>query len=477
MRTVLLDKLQEGMVLADDVSVGQQVLYPRATVLTKKYIENLRKYDFAQVWIDDADLKKAKIDSASPKAVSSLNKKIYAPGQYVCVQGERSECLYILVSGELDVIYTDEALFDASMEGVDRIPKIQQHGKRITSIKGSMVNFGELGAILGENRTATICASQESIVASILAVGESFNNTVLKSPKLGLNIATTIAKRLKDINNYISKYNAILSQADNMVKEYSMIYMTVADCISRHAVSSQEKSLFQIHDQIKLSPLYNRLFKFKRHSIDSGAISQTKSVIDGSDDSFFTHGQVENKAAGEIICYNGEVGDKMYVLIVGKVGVYIGDKMVASFENKGNMIGEISVLLGYASKNKGFERRTATVKAISRSRLLSIQAKDLDEVVKNNPPLILHITKTIAERLRTSNQVFIEAQNSVAEYLDKLAVKRGSCGYEIDRVLNFFNENPNLIYICATEVKLLNRISAAIKTKYSELKEKLTQIS
>jgi CRP-like cAMP-binding protein len=477
MKSVPLDKLKAGMVLADDLAQGAQTLYPKSTVLTEKHIEKLKKYDFPQVWVDDSDEQKEKIASESPKAVSSLNKRVYAPGQYVCVQGERSECLYILVSGELDVIYTDESMFEDNMEGVDRIPKIQQHGKRITSIKGKMVNFGELGAILGENRTATICASQESIVASISAVGESFNNTVLKNPKLGLNISITIAKRLKDINNYISKYNAILSQADNMVKEYSMIYMTVADCISRQAVTTKEKGLYFIHEQIKQSPLYNRLFKFKRHSIDSGSMSRRKSPSDGSDDSFFSHGQVENKGSGEIICYHGEVGDKMYVLIVGKVGVFIGDKMVASYETKGDMIGEVSVLLGYASKNKGFDRRTATVKAISRSRLLSIQAKDLDEVVKSNPPLILHITKTIAERLRASNQVFIEAQRSVGEYLDKLAVKRGSCGYEIDRVLSFFNENPNLIYICSTEVKLLNRISASIKTKYSELKEKLTQIS
>jgi CRP-like cAMP-binding protein len=471
MISVALKDLKEGMLLGEDIVQGSSVLYPKDLALTEKHIKKLEDLGIEDVWIDNRHEMEEKINQKAPKAVSSLSKRVYQAGQYVCIQDEPSECLYILVEGELDVIYTDGQLFQPGMAAVDKIPLIQQHGKKISSIKGRMVNFGELGALLGEHRTATIMASQESIVASISSVGESFNNTIIKNPRLGLNISITIAKRLKDINVFISRYNMILGQVDNMIREFSSIYVTVAGKLLKHVISSRDQTLELIHENIKKSPLYNRLFKYQKQAISSSSMKSNRSVSEIEDESFFNFGNIIGVKPNEIVCYNGELGDKMYVLVVGKLGVFVGDKMVASYESKGDIIGEVSVLLGYAKHT--FDKRTATVKAITRSRLMCIEASDLDNLVKKNPELVLHITKTLADRLKASNQVFIEAQNGVSDYLDKLAVKKGSCGYEIKAVLDQFMENVNLIDICANEVKVLKKISEAIDSKYTFLKEQL----
>jgi CRP-like cAMP-binding protein len=475
MISVQIDEVKEGMILGEDLIQGSSILFPKNTVMSKRHITRLKKLDFSEVWIDDSAEQEKKIQKKAPKAVSGLSKRVYKGGQYVCIQGEASEALYILVEGELDVIYTDDTLFTPEMVAVDKLPIIEKDGKKISSIKGKMINFGELGALLGDNRTATIMASEESIVASIPAVGESFNNTILKNARLGLNISITIAKRLKDINVYISKYNNILSQVDNMVREFSSIYVTVAQRILQQAIATRMSELEEIHEEIKKSPLYNRLFKYQKQSIDAGSMGSGRHVADIDDDSFFSYGNIIAKKPGENICYQGEVGDKMYVLVVGKMGVFVGDKMVASYENKGDIIGEVSVLLGYAS-HKSFDKRTATVKAISRTRLMVIEVNELDGLVKNNPKLVLHITKTLADRLKASNQVFIDAQKGVNEYLNKLHVKRGSCGYEIERVLQMFSENINAIDACANEVKVMKKISEAIQSKYTILKEQLASM-
>ena len=316
----------------------------------------------------------------------------------------------------------------------------------------------------------------DSKVARINVSGDAFNKTIIQNARLGLNISITIAKRLKDINVYIAKYNNILSQVDGMVREFSSIYVTIAGKVLKQAIFSGDRELTKIHEEFKNSPLYNRLLKYKKQGFDASKMG-TSSVVGKDNDQIFAGGDVIGKKAGEIICYNGETGDKMYVLVVGKLGVYVGDKLVAVYSEKGDIVGEISVLLGYATKGSGMDKRTATVKAMVRSRLVCISIKDVDNLVKTNPTMILHITRVLAERLKNCNQVFIQAQKDAQNYMDKLAVKEGSCGSEIGHILELFSENVNLIELCQNEVKVLSKMRDAIDSKYDVLADRLDSIS
>jgi len=478
MKSVAIEDAQEGMILAEDLIHNSSVIVPRDTVLKDSHLKRLKKFEITDVMVRDTEgeaLAEEKLKTA-PKSVQGLGKRMYRKADYICLQGDVSEELYILVDGELDVIFTDPDELAQNLDPVDKVPIIEKWGKKISVIKGKMINFGELGAILGERRTATISARTDCVIARIPAKGDSFNNTIMRNPKLGLNISITIAKRLKDINVYIAKYNNVLSQVDHMVREFSIIYVTVAGKILKHVIATKDKHLERIHEEFKKSPLYNRLIKYKKQAIDSASITSSGEEID-EDSEIFQYGQVVEKKAGEIICYHGEVGDRMFVLMSGKLGVYVGDKLVANYNARGEVIGEISVLLGYASKGKGYDKRTATVKAISRCRLVSIHADELDDVVSNNPALILHITRKLADRLSSCNTVFIQAQNDVEEYMAKLSIQNGSCGAEIDRVLQLFMENVNLIEVCSAEVKVLKKMHEAIESKYSVLSERLGSIS
>lgn len=475
MISVMVDDIKEGMILAEDVSYKASIIVPRDTVLKSSHVESLKKFKIEDVLIRDVEGEKIAEEKvkSSHKSLSKLGKQMFRAGEYVCVQGEPSKDLFILVDGELNVIFTDPELFSKGMDAVEKIPVIQEHGKQITVIKGKMVNFGELGAILGEKRTATIVTRIDSVIARIPVEGDSFNQTILKNAKLGVNIAVTIAKRLKDINMYIAKYNTILSQVDHMVREFSTIYVTVAGKILKNAIKSQDKNLEFIHEQCKVSPLYNRLLKYKKQSILASTEETDESEQLSENSEIFEHGNIITKKPDEIICYQGEVGDKMFILVSGNLGVFVGDKQVARYNKRGEVIGEISVLLGYASSVKGFDKRTATVKAISRSRLVCIEAKEIDSLVETNPAMILHITKKLADRLKGCNKVFIEAQRDVGKYMDRLAVKEGSCGAEIERILDLFMENVNLIESCSNEVKVLKKMYEAIESKHRILIERL----
>ena len=478
MITVPIDALKEGMILEEDLVHNAAVVVPKHTIIKSSHLSQLKKFNFSDVLIRDVegDQKiQAKLDQA-PKAVLGLQRKFYRQQEFICIQGEPSEEIFILVEGELDVVFTDPKLFNGQMDLVDKIPIIEKEGKKISSIKGNMVNFGELGALLAEKRTATIVVAKDAVIASIPAVGDSFNRTIMRNARLGLNISITLAKRLKDINVYIAKYNNILSQVDHMVREFSTIYVTVTGKILKQVVASQDASLRSIHEECKKSPLYSRLLKFKQQTIDSSSMNSNETHF-GENESLFSEGNLIVKEAGELVCYKGEIGKKMYMLMAGKLGVFIGDKMVACYEGKGEVIGEISVLLGYASKGRGFDRRTATVKAISKSRLVCVDADELDDLVGSNPSLVLHITKKLADRLKCCNSVFISAQRDAEQYMDKLSRNPGSCGSEIARILELFADNVNLIQLCSSEVKVLKKMHEAIESKYEILSEQLGTLS
>ncbi|MCJ8345848.1 cyclic nucleotide-binding domain-containing protein, partial [bacterium] len=474
--SVSIHDIVEVMLLGEDLIHNTSVIIPRGTALTATHLKRLVKFDFKDIIIDDSAEEKKELEKNTPKIESSLVKKLYKTGEYIVIQGEESEALYILIEGELDVIYTDEALLSGAEDTIDKIRLIERAGKKISTIRGKMVNFGVLGAILGDTRSATISALVDSKVARINVSGDAFNKTIIQNARLGLNISITIAKRLKDINVYIAKYNNILSQVDGMVREFSSIYVTIAGKVLKQAIFSGDRELTKIHEEFKNSPLYNRLLKYKKQGFDASKMG-TSSVVGKDNDQIFAGGDVIGKKAGEIICYNGETGDKMYVLVVGKLGVYVGDKLVAVYSEKGDIVGEISVLLGYATKGSGMDKRTATVKAMVRSRLVCISIKDVDNLVKTNPTMILHITRVLAERLKNCNQVFIQAQKDAQNYMDKLAVKEGSCGSEIGHILELFSENVNLIELCQNEVKVLSKMRDAIDSKYDVLADRLDSIS
>ena len=108
------------------------------------HVERLKKFHISDVLVRDIEgeqIADQKIKSAH-KSMAGFGKKMFRKGEYVCVQGESSEELYILVDGQLNVIFTDPELFKPGMDSIDKIPIIEDQGKIITVIKGKMINLG-----------------------------------------------------------------------------------------------------------------------------------------------------------------------------------------------------------------------------------------------------------------------------------------------------------------------------------------------
>ncbi len=129
---------------------------------------------------------------------------------------------------------------------------------------------------------------------------------------------------------------------------------------------------------------------------------------------------------GEALFHEGEPGDRLYVVRTGKIK--LGQRSTDGRENllgvlgPGEMFGELSLFdLG---------PRTATATAITDAEVLELAHETLAERIRANPAVALPLLRTLAHRLRRTNEalgdlVFSDVPGRVAKALLDLSTRFG----------------------------------------------------
>ena len=106
---------------------------------------------------------------------------------------------------------------------------------------------------------------------------------------------------------------------------------------------------------------------------------------------------------GEVVVRQGELGDSMFVIQEGKVGVYLerdGEEVLLAEPGAGEIIGEMAI----------FEQkpRSATVRALGQARILTIDRKNFMRRVSEDPSLAFRILETLSHRIRDLDEQLAE---------------------------------------------------------------------
>jgi CRP/FNR family transcriptional regulator, cyclic AMP receptor protein len=136
---------------------------------------------------------------------------------------------------------------------------------------------------------------------------------------------------------------------------------------------------------------------------------------------------------GTVLFREGEPGREMFVVQVGRVNVSkkVGEveKILASM-GPGEFLGEMSIL-----NNKP---RSATATCAEDSKLLVIDAKTFEAMIRGNAEIAIRMIKKLADRLAEANEqienlLFADASSRVVHYLATAAekVSRGPAGHKI----------------------------------------------
>ena len=112
--------------------------------------------------------------------------KTYKDGEDIIKQGDSGNCMYIIQSGEVEVLRDD-------------------NGKEVRlALRKEGDFFGEMALFSRELRSATIRALGD---ARILTVDrKNLLNSIQKDPSLAFRIIETLSKRVRDLSEEIAPY-------------------------------------------------------------------------------------------------------------------------------------------------------------------------------------------------------------------------------------------------------------------------------
>lgn len=97
-----------------------------------------------------------------------------------------------------------------------------------------------------------------------------------------------------------------------------------------------------------------------------------------------------------VIINEGEVSDSLYIILSGKVKIFLvdetGEEIILNFLHEGDYFGEVSLF------DDGF--RSASVMAMSESSFAVLKKDDFVELMTSHPELALTIMRGAAHRIR-----------------------------------------------------------------------------
>ena len=97
---------------------------------------------------------------------------------------------------------------------------------------------------------------------------------------------------------------------------------------------------------------------------------------------------------GAALFREGDDPDAMYLIVSGqarRLRTLAGVESVVSFLGRGDVAGETGLLTGIP--------RTSTVKLDATSEILKLPRKDFEEILREHPTILLHLSRTLAQRL------------------------------------------------------------------------------
>jgi CRP-like cAMP-binding protein len=175
--------------------------------------------------------------------------------------------------------------------------------------------------------------------------------------------------------------------------------------------------------------------------------------------------KVESYDSGAVVCEEGTVGDRFYVICKGRVEVTAtgphGEHLRVAMLGEGQYFGEIALLQEVP--------RIATVKAVNECKLLSIEKAEFERMLDSHPGLLALLRESSAARsLATS------AANQLGETPIDLAAGYDS-GTELPETFADYEEDPReySLSMVQTVLRMSTYISDIYNDPIDQLKEQI----
>jgi len=339
--------------------------------------------------------------------------------------------------------------------------------------------FGIVENVLSLKRILTVkSASDETDVNVIDMTGKNLTVTVQSNPKLGLQFAINLALRLKTTNAQLTSMSKILNDIRANTNNLCVQYYDICEEINQLNAKFQFPWLKAIYEQGKINLIYKYGSSAKAgKDVLEEMVEARKNLIGAVEKENLETSGAKVYKPGDVVCVEGEIGKEMFILLDGELSVYVNNNKVAEIIKKGEILGEIAVLLGL--RTKSFEKRTATVKVKKDAKILSIPFDKIFEVINKDPKVIVHIMKTLSERAPESYNKLTETYEKIDKAINLMnptASTSATCPKAFQQMITLINQKANDKEKVADLLKKLDTLISDAKkdyNKYSEVYENL----
>lgn len=133
--------------------------------------------------------------------MSAMLGKLYRDGEYIVHQGETGDCMYVVQSGEVEVVRRDG-------------------GREFClAVLGASEFFGEMALVARDVRVASVRALGEAYVLTLDKA--SFLRQVHQDPSLAFRLLEKMAERIRNLNERL--VNMSSSLLDDVEREYATV--------------------------------------------------------------------------------------------------------------------------------------------------------------------------------------------------------------------------------------------------------------
>ena len=115
----------------------------------------------------------------------------------------------------------------------------------------------------------------------------------------------------------------------------------------------------------------------------------------------------------ETIFCQGDAGESMYVILEGKVELYIdrdGHETSIKLCREGEFVGEMALFQR--------EKRNSNARANGKARLLSVDKKNFLRRVQEDPSIALRLVQNLSERIHELDEEIVVLNHVIGECLD-----------------------------------------------------------
>ena len=417
------------------------------------------------------------------------------PGEFLCMQGEPSNEMFVVRSGKLDIYVVDTT-------GVVSRDKVEAEGMLVGTVSEPNAFIGEIGAILREPRSASIKAAEQTQVMVIDLRGKGFEQTIMGNPKLGLNLSKTIANRLGQTSNNLTRADAmalkVKGHLDNFSRKFSQVFQMVEKSWLEANKPPEPEGDPKENKEAPPAPELPELLKEVKasYAYQVGRIVEKYNTVDmqmyaAMGLPFRAHTNVfvnriykggktpadvvipqeppkpglAGFTPGQVVCEQGKPDNVMYILLAGKLEVVVGGKSIETVQGKGAVFGEMAMF--------GDEPRTSAIRAITDVHAMPIPKEKIQPFLMGKPAVMLHVLRQFAKRLPLLNGALLETVHQMTDLMRLF----GAClnAYEAlaPRIKTDLGQPTDTMIQCAADLEATREHLA---TLFDELNNEYVQL-